>query len=74
MPRQAAVTDIHQIRKAELARLRAAHAATGEPKAALAPVGVSERNRAAILAKIDAIEAQMRAQWAAPDPGNPLKP
>ncbi len=79
MPRQAAVTDIHQIRKAELARLRAAqaqpaHAATGEPKAALAPVGVSERNRAAILAKIDAIEAQMRAHWAAPDPGNPLKP
>lgn len=72
------MTDIHQIRKAELARLRAAqgqpaHAATGEPNAVLAPAGVSERNRAAILAKIDAIEARMRAQWAATDPANALK-
>lgn len=76
---QAAVTDIQQIRKAELARLRAAQAqparaATGEPNAVLAPAGVSERNRAAILAKINAIEAQMRAQWAATNPANALKP
>jgi hypothetical protein len=71
------MTDIHQIRTAELARLRAVQAKPSQTDAQTAPVapaGGSERNRADILAKIDAIEAQMRAQWAAPDPANPLTP
>ena len=71
------MTDIHQIRTAELARLRALQVPplqTDAQAAAVAPAGVSERNRAAILAKIDAIEAQMRAQWAAPDKASPLTP
>ena len=41
---------------------------------AVASAGVSERKRADILAKIDAIEAQMRAEWAAPAHGDALKP
>jgi hypothetical protein len=67
------------IRQAEFARLRAAQAAqNGHPagadsEEAVAPAGVSERNRAQILAKIDAIEAQMRAQWAAPSADNTLR-
>jgi len=66
------VTDIHQLRKAELARLRTPSiASTATPAVAenVAPAGVSERARAEILAKIDAIEAQMRAEWAAPAAG-----
>lgn len=71
------MTDIHPSRSAELARLRATLAKplqTDVLSAPVAPAGVSERSRADIRAKIDAIEAQMRAQWAAPDPENPLKP
>ncbi len=67
------------IRQAEFARLRSAqasqHGRTAEVRAGepIAPAGVSERNRAEILAKIDAIEAQMRAQWAAPGSDTTLR-
>jgi hypothetical protein len=62
-----------------LARLRAeqaaqTHADAQTQAAPIAPAGVSERNRAEILNKIDAIETQMRSLWAAPDPAHPLKP
>jgi len=73
------MNDIQRLRKNELAQLRAANLAqTGapgqaEPKQAVAPAGVSERKRADILAKIDAIETQMRTQWTAPAPDNTLK-
>ena len=73
------MNDIQRLRKNELARLRAASLAqTGapgpaEPEQAVAPAGVSERKRADILAKIDAIERQMRTQWTAPAPDNTLK-
>ena len=71
------MNDIQRLRKNELAHLRAANLAqTGapaEPEQAVAPAGVSERKRADILAKIDAIETQMRAQWAAPAPGDALR-
>jgi hypothetical protein len=63
------LTDIHQLRKAELAQLRkpqTAPSATPALTEAVAPAGVSERGRAEILAKIAAIETQMRAEWAAP--------
>ena len=74
------MNDIRRQRQTELARLRAANLAqTGapaqaEPAQAVAPAGVSERKRADILAKIDAIEAQMQAQWAASAPGQAPKP
>ena len=67
------------IRQAEFARLRAAqatqngHQAAADSEQAVAPAGVSERNRAEILSKIDAIEAQMRAQWAAPGSDTTLR-
>jgi hypothetical protein len=73
------MNDIQRLRKNELARLRAASLAqTGapaqaEPAQAVAPAGVSERKRADILAKIDAIETQMRAQWTASAPGDALR-
>jgi len=73
------MNDIQRLRKNELARLRAANLAqTGapgpaEPEHAVAPAGVSERKRADILAKINAIEAQMRAEWAAPATGEALR-
>jgi len=66
------VTDIHHVRRAELARLRTPSiASTATPAVAksVAPAGVSKRGRAEILAKIDAIEAQMRAEWATPAAG-----
>ncbi len=72
--------DIQRLRQIELAQLRAANPApSGAPTQAeltqaVASAGVSERKRAIILAKIDAIEAQMRAEWAAPAPGDALKP
>jgi hypothetical protein len=74
------MTDIRRLRQTELAELRASNvtqtsaAAEVEPAHAVAPAGVSERKRADILAKIDAIEAQMRAQWAAPQPVQAPKP
>jgi hypothetical protein len=71
------MNDIHELRKTELALLRAAQTARTEitgPREAVASAGVSERKRADIRAKIDAIEAQMRAQWAAPAHGDALKP
>jgi hypothetical protein len=72
------LTELHQICRAELARLRAEQAAQTQADARaqtgpIAPAGVSERNRAEILKKIDAIETQMRSQWAAPDPAHLLK-
>ena len=69
------MSDIYRLRQTELAQLRAASTVqTGAPTQAeaahaVASAGVSERKRAVILAKIDAIEAQMRAEWAAPAPG-----
>ena len=71
--------DIQRLRQIELARLRAASVPSGAPTQAeaaqaVASAGVSERKRADILAKIDAIEAQMRAEWATPAPGDALKP
>jgi hypothetical protein len=74
------MNDIQRLRQTELAQLRAANPVpTGaltqaEMVHAVASAGVSERKRADILAKIDAIEAQMRAEWAAPAPGKALKP
>ena len=74
------MNDIQRLRQTELAQLRTANAVpTAAPTQAVvahavAPPGVSERKRADILAKIDAIEAQMRAEWAAPVPGDALKP
>jgi hypothetical protein len=74
------MNDIQRLRQTELAQLRAANPVpTGAPAQAkvahaVASAGVSERKRADILAKIDAIEAQMRAEWAAPAPGAPVKP
>ena len=74
------MNDIQRLRQTELAQLRAANTAqAGAPTQAevahaVASAGVSERKRADILAKIDAIEAQMRAEWAAPAPGAPVKP
>ncbi len=70
------MTDIHPLRKAELAQLRkpsTASTATPALTEAVAPAGVSERGRAEILAKIDAIEAQMRAEWAAPATAEALR-
>ena len=73
------MSDIQQLRQTELAQLRAANTVqTGAPTQAeaahaVASAGVSERKRADILAKIDAIETQMRAQWAAPAPGDALR-
>ena len=72
----AAMRDIHQLRRSELARLRAAQTEptdTTAPAETVASAGVSERKRADILSKIDAIEAQMRAQWTASAPDNTLK-
>jgi hypothetical protein len=71
--------DIQRLRQIELAQLRAASVPGGGPTQAeaaqaVASAGVSERKRADILAKIDAIEAQMRAEWTAPAPGDALKP
>ena len=69
------MSDIYRLRQTELAQLRAANTVqTGAPTQAeaahaVASAGVSERKRADILAKIDAIEAQMRAEWAVPVPG-----
>ena len=73
------MNDIQRLRQTELAQLRAANTVqTGAPTQAaaanaVASAGVSERKRADILAKIDAIEAQMRAEWAAPAPGEALR-
>jgi hypothetical protein len=73
------MNDIQRLRQTELAQLRAANTVqTGAPTQAeaahaVASAGVSERKRADILAKIDAIETQMRAQWAAPAPGDALR-
>ena len=73
------MNDIQRLRQTELAQLRAANtvqtgALTQTAAAnAVASAGVSERKRADILAKIDAIEAQMRAEWAAPAPGEALR-
>ena len=69
------MNDIQRLRQTELSALRAANRvqsgwpAQSEPGQAVAPSGVSERKRADIVAKIDAIEAQMRAQWATPEAG-----
>ena len=76
-PNTRTMTDMHAIRKAELARLRAAQTGAAQQRedaAPLAPAGVSERNRADIRARIDAIEAQMRAQWAAPAAASVARP
>ena len=73
------MNDIQRLRQTELAALRAANRvqsgspAQSEPGQAVAPSGVSERKRADIVAKIDAIEAQMRVQWAAIAPGDVLR-
>lgn len=73
------MNDIQRLRQTELAQLRAANTVqTGAPTQAeaahaVASAGVSERKRADILAKIDAIEAQMRAEWAAPAAGEALR-
>ena len=73
------MNDIQRLRQTELAQLRAANTVqTGAPTQAeaahaVASAGVSERKRAGILAKIDAIEAQMRAEWAAPATGEALR-
>ena len=73
------MNNIQRLRQTELAQLRAANPVqTGAPTQtaaanAVASAGVSERKRADILAKIDAIEAQMRAEWAVPVPGEALR-
>ena len=73
------MSDIQRLRQTELAQLRAANPVqTGAPTHAeaayaVAPAGASERKRADILAKIDAIEAQMRAEWAASATGEALR-
>ena len=73
------MNNIQRLRQTELAQLRAANPVqTGAPTQtaaahAVASAGVSERKRAVILAKIDAIEAQMRAEWAVPVPGEALR-
>ena len=73
------MNDIQRLRQTELAQLRAANTVqTGAPTQAesahaVASAGVSERKRADILAKIDAIEAQMRAEWAASATGEALR-
>ena len=73
------MNDIQRLRQTELAQLRAANPVQiGAPTQtaaanAVASAGVSERKRADILAKIDAIEAQMRAEWAVPVPGEALR-
>lgn len=70
------MNNILQQRKTELALLRAAQPARTETpglREAVASAGVSERKRSDIRAKIDAIEAQMRAEWAAPATGEALR-
>ena len=73
------MNDIQRLRQTELAQLRAATPAQigaqtqTEASNAAASAGVSERKRTHILAKINAIEAQMRAEWAVPVPGEALR-